>query len=41
LTETTREASAWFFHHDYRAAYNGVDVRVSMRVWISSAKAPK
>jgi hypothetical protein len=41
LTETTREASAWFFHHDHRTAHNGVDVRVSMRVWISSAKAPK
>jgi hypothetical protein len=41
LTETTRETSAWFFHHDHRTAYNGVNVRVSMRVWISSAKAPK
>jgi hypothetical protein len=37
----TREAWAWFFHHDHRVAHNDIDVRVLMRVWISSAKAPK
>jgi hypothetical protein len=38
---TTREASAWFFHHDRWTAHNAVHVRVSVRVWMSSAKAPK
>ncbi len=41
LTEGTREASAWFFHHDDRTAHNGIDVCVLMRVWVSSAKAPR
>jgi hypothetical protein len=37
----TREAWAWFFHHDYWTAHNGVHVRVSVRVWMSSAKASR
>lgn len=41
LTEGTREASAWFFHHDHRVAHNAVHVRVVERVWMSSTKAPR
>lgn len=37
----TREAGAWFFHHDHWTAHNDVHVRVPVRVWMSSAKAPR
>jgi hypothetical protein len=38
---TRREAWAWFFHHDHRTAHNSVHVCVPVRVWMSSAKAPR
>jgi hypothetical protein len=41
LTKETRDASAWFFHHDLWEAHNSVHVHVSVRVWISSATAPR
>jgi hypothetical protein len=41
LTEDTRETRAWFFHHDYHTAHNGIDVPVTMRLWKSTATAPK
>lgn len=35
FTETaeTMQGSAWFFHHDFAQAHNGVYVKVNCRVW--------
>jgi hypothetical protein len=41
LTEDTRETRVWFFHHDYHTAHNGIDALITMRVWKSTATAPK
>lgn len=41
LTEGTRVTGAWFFHHNWHTADNGVEVMVPMRVWKSTAIAPK
>lgn len=32
-TTETMEGSAWFFHHDYARAHNGIDVKVTLPVW--------
>ena len=40
-TGTLREGHAWFFHHDWRTAHNGIDVLVNLRVWAASVEAPK
>jgi hypothetical protein len=41
LTDDVRETWAWFFHHDDWTGDNDVHVPVLMRVWKSTAKAPK
>jgi hypothetical protein len=38
LTEETREASAWFFNHDWWTAPKDIYVTLPVRVWISSAR---
>lgn len=35
-----RDGSAWFFHHDYPAAHNGVDVEIPFRVYSCTEIAP-
>lgn len=40
-TEEKREGSAWFFHHDYATAHNGVGVLVAFRVFDCSLPAPR
>jgi hypothetical protein len=32
-TGATRDAAAWFFHHDHSCAHNGVQFRVPCRVY--------
>lgn len=32
-SEATREGWAWFFHHDYHTAHNGVHARIPCVVW--------
>lgn len=32
-TSETMPGSAWFFHHDYATAHNGVNVTVNCPVW--------
>ena len=39
LTDETRLGSCWFFHHDYRTAHNGVDVKIPFRVYETNAEA--
>jgi hypothetical protein len=43
FTPTGRRSleTAWFFHHDQRRAYNGVDVLVAVPVWRCDADAPR
>lgn len=38
-TNETKPGRAWFFHHDYRSAHNGVDVMVDLPVWECSLPA--
>ncbi len=33
LTDEVRDGRAWFFHHDYHTAHNGVDVSLPFRVF--------
>lgn len=41
LTDETAEVRAWFFHHGWAKAHNGIDVTAPVRVWQSTADAPK
>lgn len=40
LTDTGRyrDASAWFFHHGWWKAHNGITVRMPVRVWTTTAE---
>lgn len=41
LTNEARQGSAWFFHHDYACADNGVRVSIEQRVFECSAPATR
>ena len=41
LTDETAQVPAWFFHHGWAKAHNGVNVVATVRVWQSSADAPQ
>jgi hypothetical protein len=41
LTGRTSQETAWFFHHDWARAHNGVDVVVDVPVWTCDADAPR
>lgn len=39
LTEETRTGGAWFFHHDWPEAHNGIDVALTCRVYTCTENA--
>jgi hypothetical protein len=39
-TNETMKGYAWFFHHDYRCANNGITVQVECPVWECSQNSP-
>jgi hypothetical protein len=41
FTGEFRPASAWFFHHNWMEAHNGIDVMADFRVYRSTEKAPR
>lgn len=40
LTDETADVSAWFFHHEWACAHNGVNVKARVRVWATTAERP-
>ncbi len=41
LTEEVRPGDVWIFHHDRRAAHNGVATTIGFRVYTCSQPAPE
>lgn len=41
LTDETANVPAWFFHHEWACAHNGVNVKARVRVWTTTAERPE
>jgi hypothetical protein len=41
LTDSKREGSVWFFHHDLWIAHNGVGATLEFRVFTCTQEAPR
>ncbi|MBO0676814.1 hypothetical protein JRC04_04995 [Mycolicibacterium sp. S2-37] len=40
-TDETAEVPAWFFHHGFATAHNGVHTTARVRVWRTTAEVPR
>lgn len=40
LTDETADVPAWFFHHQFACAHNGITVTARVRVWRTTAERP-